>query len=169
MDYEKEIRKLEAQIEKAEAQIKELKVEAEQEAPPVWTPDFAEAYYFADSGEVSKYHFYDDFVDNNCLKVGNLFETKQEAEDYTRALALIETIRRERYKAQGHWWPGEYETRYTVCWKQLGNSIDTSYASLTFSSNVFGFWRDLDVLYGVIKKHESELKWYFTEYLPSIN
>ena len=157
-----------------EDRIRELQAEidrlrAEQEAPPVWTPDFAEAYYYTDSGEVSKYHFYDDFVDNNCLEVGNVFKTKQEAEDYIRALALIETIRRERYKAQGEWWPSISESRYAMYWNLLKNSIGITHTIWSFASNVFGFWQGSDVLRDVIKKYEPELEWYFVDYLPSIN
>ena len=157
-----------------EDRIRELQAEidrlrAEQEAPPVWTPDFAEVYYATDSGEVLKYHFYHDSIDKTYLKVGNLFETKQEAEDYARALKLIETIRRERYKAQGHWWPSEYEARYTIYWDQCENCIDTVFVSWLLSAPAFGNWQDQNVLMGVVEKYDSELGWYFIDYLPSIN
>ena len=168
MDHEQEIKKLEAQIEELKAEA-EAEQKAEQEAPPVWEPDFGEAYYFADSNEVSKYYYYDDTIDNNYIKVGNLFKTKQEVHYHLRALRLIETIRRERFKAQGNWWPSEGETRYTVCWNQLGNRAYINALSWELSSSVFGFWRNADVLIGVFKKYDPELWWYFTEYLPSIN
>lgn len=164
MNYEQEIKKLEAQIE----ELKQ-KIEAEKEAPPVWVPDFKGAYYLAGRYGVSQYHWLDDNFDRYYLKVGNLFKTKQEAESYTRALNLIETIRRERFKAQGNWRPSGHEARYIMYWDQLEKTIDAAHPTWAFPSDVFGSWRRLAALRDVIEKHGTELEWYFTEYLPSIN
>ena len=157
-----------------EDRIRELQAEidrlrAEQEAPPVWTPFFAEAYYLTDSDEVVKYYFYDDSIDRTYLELGNVYQSEQEAEDYTRALKLIEKIRRERFNAQGRWQPRVCEARYTVYWDQIENGFNIGTTGWALSSSVFGFWEDLDALMDVIAEHESELEWYFTEYLPSIN
>ena len=171
MNYEQEIKELETQIENAEARIKELEAaaEAKQEVPPVWVPDRLEVYYTADINGATQYRWCHDEIDKYCLKMGNLFKTEQEAKNYTRALDLIETIRRERFKAQGKWWPNERETMFSICWDRLKNDLGVITTSWLLPSSVFGLWQDLGVMRGVIKKHESELKWYFAEYLPSIN
>lgn len=165
------IKELEAQIERAEARIKELeaKSEAKQEAPPVWEPNIEESYYVADVGTVSEYEWCDDSVDEYYSKVGNLFKTEQEAKNYTRALKLIETIRRERFKAQGKWYPSVSEGIYTMFWRRDINGFGIHCTSMACRPDVFGSWRDRDVLRDVIKKYRPELEWYFTEYLPSIN
>lgn len=157
-----------------EERIRELQAEidrlrAEQEAPPVWTPYFGEVYYLTDDHEVYKYYFYDDSIDKTYLEMGSVFESEQEAENHNRALELIETISRERYEAQGHWWPREHEARFSICGQQFGNGISTDYTSWLFSASVFGLWQDSGVLIDIIEKYELELEWYFTEYLPSIN
>ena len=157
----------EDRIKQLQAEIDQLR--AEQELRPVWEPDNGEVYHVANGNMISQYHWFYDEMDKYYLKMGNLFETKQKAENHTRALELIETIRRERYKAQGHWWSSEYEGRYTVCWNQLGNRAYISALSWELSSSVFGLWRDAIELRYIINKYESEFEWYFTEYLPSIN
>ena len=164
MNYEQEIKKL-------EAQIKELKqkIEAEKEAPPVWQPDHREEYFTVDGDKVEGFPWIDDSMDKACLALGEVFRTKEAAENHLRALKLIETIRRERFKAQGNWRPSEGETRHTICWSQLGNRAYINALDWDLSSSVFGFWRNADVLIGVFKKYDPELWWYFTEYLPSIN
>ena len=171
MNYEQEIKKLETQIENAEARIKELEAaaEAKQEVPPVWVPDRLEVYYTADINGATQYRWCHDEIDKYCLKMGNLFKTKQEAENHTRVLKLIETIRRERFKAQGNWWPSEDELRYIVRWYQPDKSVGITHSIWSFFSSVFGLWQDSGALIDVIEKHEPELKWYFAEYLPSIN
>ena len=164
MNYEQEIKKL-------EAQIKELKqkIEAEKEAPPVWQPDHREEYFTVDGDKVEGFPWIDDSMDKACLALGEVFRTKESAEAHLRALKLIETIRRERFKAQGNWRSSEGETRHTVCWSQLGNRAHINELNWDLLSSVFGFWQDWNALRNVIDKHESELEWYFTEYLPSIN
>ena len=171
MNYEQEIKKLEAQIENAEAQIKELKVKsaANQEAPPVWVPERLDEYYYINAGFVDLYTWFNDHIDGLNLGVGNVFETKHQANDHLRALKLIETIRRERFKAQGKWWPSEDELRYIVRWYQPDKSVGITHSIWSFFSSVFGLWQDSGALIDVIEKHEPELKWYFAEYLPSIN
>ena len=164
MNYEKEIKKL-------EAQIKELKqkIEAEKEAPPVWQPDHREEYFTVDGDRVEGFRWIDDFMDKASLALGEVFRTKEAAEAHLRALRLIETIRRERFKAQGKWWPSEDELRYIVRWYQPDKSVGITHSIWSFFSSVFGLWQDSGALIDVIEKHEPELKWYFTEYLPSIN
>ena len=159
-----------------EDRIRELQAEidrlrAEQEAPPVWTPFFAEAYYLTDSDEVVKYYFYDDSIDRTYLELGNVYQSEQEAENHNRALELIETISRERYEAQGHWWPGVsvLESIFTICGNRLEDGVGINTMNWSRSSSVFGLWRDRDILADVIRKYDTELWWYFTEYLPSIN
>ena len=164
MNYEQEIKKLEAQIKELKAEV-----EADQEAPPVWVPDNSEVYWVVDISGVSRFPWCHDNIDEYYLKVGNLFKTEQEAENYSRALKLIETIRRERFKAQGKWWPSEDELRYIVRWYQPDKSVGITHSIWSFFSSVFGLWQDSGALIDVIEKHEPELKWYFTEYLPSIN
>lgn len=159
MYYAKKIKEL-------EDQIKELK--AKQELPPVWKPDIEDLYYIADVNAVSEYAWHYDEVDEYHLKVGNLFKTEQGAESYTRSLELIEMIRRERFKAQGNWWAESNDARYIICWSQ--NSVRLPiHEYWSFPASVFGSWRDLDVLKSVVERYESELEWYFTEYLPTVN
>ena len=59
-----------------------------------WKPDFNQKYYYLDSdGSVYNDIWDDDFsVDNGRLKIGNCFETKEEAEqvaEYLKALAVV--------------------------------------------------------------------------------
>ena len=156
----------EDRIKQLQAEIDRLR--AEQEAPPVWTPDYERIYYLAEGGEVSEYSWCNDSVDKSHLKVGNVFRTEQGAENYARALKLIEAIRRERFRLQGNWWSDKL-TNYTICWDQFAVCVDTDFAVGAVSSDMFGCWKEYDVIKSVIKKHEPELRWYFTEYLPSIN
>ena len=157
----------EDRIKQLQAEIDQLR--AERETPPVWVPDIEEAYHVANGHVISQYPWGNDEMDNYYLEMGNLFETKQEAENHTRALKLIETIRRERFKAQGKWWPSEDELRYIVRWYQPDKSVGITHSIWSFFSSVFGLWQDSGALIDVIEKHEPELKWYFAEYLPSIN
>lgn len=164
MNYEQEIKELEAKIKELKAEI-----EADKEAPPVWKPEDGETYYTPRSHGVGRDPWVDNSVDKYYLKIGKVFKTEQEAEDYDRALTLIETIRRERYKAQGHWWPSEGEVRFAVSWYQNECRIGMRESGWALTADVFGGWKDLGALQGVMRKYGSELKWYFTEYLPSIN
>lgn len=156
-----------------EERIKQLQAEIdrlrkEQQAPPVWVPEEGGWYYVPSSGGVSERVWYHDSFDKYSLSMGNVFKTEREAEDHARATKLIETIRRERFRLQGNWWSDKLTT-YTICWDQFAACVDTDYAVGSVSSDVLGCWKDYDVLKSVIKRHEPELRWYFTEYLPSIN
>ena len=157
----------EYRIKQLQAEIDRLR--AEQEAPPVWIPGTMEVYYIADGGVVSEYSWCNDSVDKGCLEAGNVFRTEQEAESYARALKLIEAIRRERRKAQGDWCPSVREDRHTMCWDQRANYVDTDCTSGSLHPDVFGSWKSLASLRHVVRKYEPELRWYFTEYLPSVN
>lgn len=160
MNYEKEIKKL-------EEQIKELK--AKQELHPVWKPEIEDLYYVADVNAVSQLAWHYDEVDEYYLGIGNLFETEQEAEDYVRSLKLIEMIRRERFKAQGKWYPNEYQARFTISWDRLDNGVGITHSNYSMSALSFGLWKNLDSLRDVIDRYEPELGWYFVDYLPSVN
>lgn len=160
MYYEREIYKL-------EQKIKELK--AKQELRPVWKPEIEESYYVADVGAVSEYRWGDDEVDQHYLNTGTLFKTEEEADNYTRSLELIELIRRERFRVQGTWRPSEGDVTFNLYSDRLDNTIGTTYRKWVAPTNVFGSWRHENSLKAVIKKHEAGLKWYFNEYLPSVN
>ena len=164
MNYEQEIKKLEAQI----ADLKQ-KIEAEKEAPPVWEPKLFENYWYVLGDGQIMGCTRKSALDLSTLGVGNTFRTKQAAKNHLRALRLIETIRRERFKAQGKWWPSEDELRYIVRWYQPDKSVGITHSIWSFFSSVFGLWQDSGALIDVIEKYESEFEWYFTEYLPSIN
>lgn len=165
MNYEQEIKKLEKQIE----ELKQ-KIEAEKEAPPVWVLGENDHYYLLTiQGDVVEYFWSGTEPDCARLDTGNVFRTEQEAKNCLRALKLIETIRRERFKAQGNWWPSEDETMFSICWDRLKNDLGVITTSWLLPSSVFGLWQDLGVMRDVIDKYDSELGWYFVDYLPSTN
>lgn len=159
MYYEREIYKL-------EQKIKELK--AKQALPPVWAPEIEDVYYIVDVNGIAQYAWHYDEVDERYLKLGNLFKTEQEADNYARAMGLIEMIRRERFKAQGNWWAKTSDSKYIMCWDPHMKRVSL-HEYWSFPSSVFGSWRDRDVLKSVVERYTPELRWYFTEYLPATN
>ena len=126
-------------------------------------------YYYIEEGSTHSDTWLNDHPDRSYFRIFNVFETEEQVNNHLRALELIETIRRERYRAQGHWWPREHMARFSICGQQFGNGVDIDYTSWLLSASVFGLWQDSGVLIDVIEKYELELEWYFTEYLPSIN
>ena len=126
-------------------------------------------YYYIEEGSTHSDTWLNDHPDRSYFRIFNVFETEEQVNNHLRALELIETIRRERFKAQGKWWPSEDELRYIVRWYQPDKSVGITHSIWSFFSSVFGLWQDSGALIDVIEKHEPELKWYFAEYLPSIN
>ena len=108
-------------------------------------------------------------VDRARREVGNMYRTKQEAENAIRAQKLIAAIAKRRKELNGDWkpnWEDSWAKQQIVFWE--GEiSVDTVYSSIIASP--FGVYKTVTSAVTIIDEFEDELTWYFTEYTVSVN
>lgn len=72
---------LQQKIEELQKQIDELKNTEIEEKQKKWKPEYGETYYCINADCCTNFYRFDnDEFDNNCVKLGNCFATKEEAQ-----------------------------------------------------------------------------------------
>lgn len=86
---------LENKIEELQKQIDELKNVKIEEKQKKWKPALGEKYYYINvSGEIYYYDFDNDEFDNDCIKLGNCYRTKKEAEFAVNKIKYTQMFKR---------------------------------------------------------------------------
>lgn len=86
---------IQQKIEELQKQIDELKNIKIEEKQKNWEPAVDEKYYYINSvGKINCYHFIDDEFDNDCIKLGNCYRTKKEAEFAVNKIKYTQMFKR---------------------------------------------------------------------------
>ena len=79
-----------------------------------WKPDEGQRYYFLDgNGLIYESFWSDDYIDRNRSKIGNCFQTKEEAErvkEYLKALVVVRGDATTKFVKSGDNWYVYYDT-----------------------------------------------------------
>ena len=170
MTNNKKIEKLEKQLNKISEELESLKKE-EQE----W-PQFGDDCFYCNlSGDIYGVAWAGRDSDQRSFELGNLYRTKEEVENKVRATRLEAAIARRRKELNGEWvldWSGaqnNYHIYYSRYWEPEGETLRVACTVNYVFTTAFGFYKSRDDAKTIIEEFEEELRWYFTEYLPSIN
>ena len=143
----------EIEMELTEEQTEQIRKEAK------W-PQVGDEYWFI--GDENSF--------SGGLAIGNVFRTKKEALNMARALRLIEAVRQDRLELNGDWvpdWSNHSELKHFLFFGHaLANCLTVVQNRHAQAANTFGYFKDESMAQTIIDKHQPELLWYFTKFLP---
>lgn len=179
LDIEEKQKESKEQIELIEVWLGELKKNQEdlekelyneaKKPKTIWDlGDYDEHYWVSGTGGVIRDTWFGSSAQKQRRDIGNVFLTKQEAEDEARARKLITKARfsegRKNFDSNSYNWEIDciYPSDISQSKVTVGDYISGSHA------NVFGTWETQAAAEKVLYENYEEFKWYFTEYLQQL-
>ena len=135
-------------------------------------PQIGDRYYWTTIyGSLQDKIFEGNPDEKTLISNGNVYRTKQGALDAVRAQKLIAAVARRRKELNGDWVPVDENKDfdgYCIVYYE-GDYITFNSAYLNVTGATFGIYKDRECVRTIIEEFQDELKWYFTEYIVSVN
>lgn len=160
----KELKEKIAHLETELAEVKEMAVAMKKKVDGggVFKPENGQGYWFISGSGDAREDRWDDYsIDNSHYSIGNCYPTKQAAEDFVRALKLIQRARESQDGFAPDWKDPIQHKYFLDC--HMGDIGVADHPSINVAP-VFGHWEDKSVCEQFIDEEEEEIIWFFTEY-----
>lgn len=148
-------------------QVSDIKEQIKQcDNNKVWKPEYKENYYTFDvygEGEAIKYTNVNSNLDNDIIKFGSYFKTKEEAERASFELKLHNNLK--RFALENNEcdidWDNEEQYKHYVCYDNNNSEIGISYAWQSREFNQVYFTSE-EIVIKCIETFKDDLIRYFT-------
>ena len=120
---------LQQKIDELQKQLDELKNVKIEEKQKKWKPAVGEKYYsIGHDGSVDKFAFDDASFDNDCVKLGNCFATREEAQFVADKIKYTQKFRRyvEEYSDELDW-ENENQTKWHIAYDFEEHHIEINF------------------------------------------
>lgn len=157
------IEELKKQIEELDKQRLELQHELEFEKKKIEYPfEYTATYWRLNSeGTVLPDSWHNCDYDKNCFKLGNAFNTEQEALKELDRRILLTRFRQFRDKCNGDWKPESDEVKYYIFLKHKNFSVSSNMMWEFF--NLFGYFKNREDAERAIELFGDEIKRLYLE------
>lgn len=153
---------------KATVSEKELEKLTKKEWPQVGDQCWSIAHDEIHSAYAENYAYQKNIFVLSLQKVGNMYRSKEQAQEAIRAQVLITAIAKRRKELNGDWIPNdELEPKRIITFSE--NELSASLIFENITASPFGVYRTIVDTNTIITEFRDELVWYFQDYTMSIN
>ena len=157
-------------IEELEKQIQELKkeLEFEKNKSVIEYPFEHKGKYWLlyNDGCIAQGCWDDDIYEQECYELGNIFQTKEEAEKEQSRRILLTRFRQFRDKCNGDWKPDFKDWsqgKFSISFNHTVNKLETSNAGTVDKFRLFGYFKNVADAYTAIKLFGDEINRLYAE------